>query len=661
MPSPTDDLTAEVTAWLEENWDPDLTVEEWWDRLGRSGWAVPTWPVEWYGKGLSRAEGVRVQQAIGTFGALGAPGGLGTLLAGPTITVHGTDEQKRALPARHRHRQEGLVPAVQRAGRRAPTSPGSTRAPSSTATSGSSTGRRCGPRAGTGPTSACCSPAPTPTSPKHQGITYFARRHAPARRRDPPAARDHRPRDVQRGVPHRRARPERRRHRRPQQRLGGRQHHADVRAQRARRRRRRRQRRRRSRAPSAATSPAAPATSSAPATSPTAAVAGRRRRCRTSPRWPRPTARSTTPRSARTSMQLHTLNEIARYTNLRQRALARAGGEIPGLGNIAKLVDEPDPAAVPRPRRPDPRPVRARSTPTTPPTQEALVAATDGAVQPGDHRVDAVRAGARRSTAAPTRSSTTSSASGSSACPRSRAPTRASRSASSPRTADLAPISPRRLKGRPAACRSATGGTDRGRGGCVGRGRSSAHRRGRRRRRSRSFQGRDDGPAVGAAAAHRRPAPAHRTATSIDDHVDHDRPPRRRPPPRRPHRRRHRPRPGPAAPPAPPAPAPVEAAPTTAGARARVRRLGQRRHRRHERRPRRERSRRAVRQRPARGLRAGLGELDGAEPVAHPPGSRRACWPAPRSTPSPRTSSTAPASMSPGADGGGVDAVAAAP
>jgi alkylation response protein AidB-like acyl-CoA dehydrogenase len=95
----TGDVTAEVTAWLEENWDPDLTVAEWWDRLGRSGWATPTWPVEWYGRGLSRAEGIRVQQAIASFGALGAPGGLGTLLAGPTITVHGTDEQReRYLP-----------------------------------------------------------------------------------------------------------------------------------------------------------------------------------------------------------------------------------------------------------------------------------------------------------------------------------------------------------------------------------------------------------------------------------------------------------------------------------------------------------------------------------------------------------------------------------
>jgi alkylation response protein AidB-like acyl-CoA dehydrogenase len=95
----TGDATAAVTAWLEENWDPDLTVQEWWDRLGRSGWAAPTWPAEWYGRGLSRPEGVRVQQALAAFGALGAPGGLGTLLAGPTITVHGTDEQKeRYLP-----------------------------------------------------------------------------------------------------------------------------------------------------------------------------------------------------------------------------------------------------------------------------------------------------------------------------------------------------------------------------------------------------------------------------------------------------------------------------------------------------------------------------------------------------------------------------------
>ncbi|HET6953372.1 MAG TPA: acyl-CoA dehydrogenase family protein [Acidimicrobiales bacterium] len=88
------DVVAEVKDWLAENWDPDLTVAEWWERLGTSGWAVPTWSPDAFGKGLSRADGVRVQNAIAAFGALPAPGGLGLLLAGPTIAVHGNELQK---------------------------------------------------------------------------------------------------------------------------------------------------------------------------------------------------------------------------------------------------------------------------------------------------------------------------------------------------------------------------------------------------------------------------------------------------------------------------------------------------------------------------------------------------------------------------------------
>jgi alkylation response protein AidB-like acyl-CoA dehydrogenase len=89
----TDDPVAEVTAWLEESWDPDLTVAEWWERLGLAGWAAPGLPENAYGKGLSRGDAVRVQQAIAEFGALGAPGGLGLMLAAPTIATHGTQEQ----------------------------------------------------------------------------------------------------------------------------------------------------------------------------------------------------------------------------------------------------------------------------------------------------------------------------------------------------------------------------------------------------------------------------------------------------------------------------------------------------------------------------------------------------------------------------------------
>ncbi|MFP3901903.1 MAG: acyl-CoA dehydrogenase family protein [Acidimicrobiia bacterium] len=89
------DVVAEVESWLAENWDPDLTVGEWWARLGDAGWSAPTWPVEWFGKGLSRAEAVRVQEAITAHGALPAPGGLGLMLAGPTIIAHGDDDQKK--------------------------------------------------------------------------------------------------------------------------------------------------------------------------------------------------------------------------------------------------------------------------------------------------------------------------------------------------------------------------------------------------------------------------------------------------------------------------------------------------------------------------------------------------------------------------------------
>ncbi len=87
------DVVDEVRAWLEENWDPELTVGEWWERLGLSGWAAPGLPTNAYGKGLNRNDSVAVQNAIAEFGALGAPGGLGLLLAAPTIATHGTQEQ----------------------------------------------------------------------------------------------------------------------------------------------------------------------------------------------------------------------------------------------------------------------------------------------------------------------------------------------------------------------------------------------------------------------------------------------------------------------------------------------------------------------------------------------------------------------------------------
>ena len=117
-------------------------------------------------------------------------------------------------------------------------------------------------------------------------------------------------------------------------------------------------------------------------------------------------------------VQLHSMNEIARYTNLRQRALARAGGEIPGLGNIAKLSDEPDPAPLARPQCPHPRPVRDAARLRRRRRRRRSSRRPTARCNPASPSRSCSRR-RRRSTAAPTRSSTTSSANGSSACPRS--------------------------------------------------------------------------------------------------------------------------------------------------------------------------------------------------------------------------------------------------
>jgi alkylation response protein AidB-like acyl-CoA dehydrogenase len=89
----TQELLSDLRTWLAGNWDPDLTVAEWWERLGLAGWSAPGLPTNAYGKAMARADTVLVQQEIASFGALGAPAGLGLLLAAPTIATHGTQEQ----------------------------------------------------------------------------------------------------------------------------------------------------------------------------------------------------------------------------------------------------------------------------------------------------------------------------------------------------------------------------------------------------------------------------------------------------------------------------------------------------------------------------------------------------------------------------------------
>ncbi len=94
LPS-VEEACAEVKAWLAENWNPDLTVGEWWDVLARSGYAAPTFPEDCWGKGWTRDLAMAANEAIAEHGAIGPPAGLGYLLAAPTIVAHGNERQKR--------------------------------------------------------------------------------------------------------------------------------------------------------------------------------------------------------------------------------------------------------------------------------------------------------------------------------------------------------------------------------------------------------------------------------------------------------------------------------------------------------------------------------------------------------------------------------------
>ncbi|MBI1844662.1 MAG: acyl-CoA dehydrogenase family protein, partial [Actinobacteria bacterium] len=93
-------IRAEAGAWFDKNWDPELTLGEWWERLAESGWGLPTWSEEWFGKGFNSDQAAIVAQERKRVGAYGPPSGIGIMMAGPTIVNHATDEQKqRFLPA----------------------------------------------------------------------------------------------------------------------------------------------------------------------------------------------------------------------------------------------------------------------------------------------------------------------------------------------------------------------------------------------------------------------------------------------------------------------------------------------------------------------------------------------------------------------------------
>ena len=68
-------------------------AEDWASALSEKGWVAPAWPKEYGGAGLSVMEQFIFNQEMAEQGAPGV-GGMGVSMLGPTLIVHGSDEQK---------------------------------------------------------------------------------------------------------------------------------------------------------------------------------------------------------------------------------------------------------------------------------------------------------------------------------------------------------------------------------------------------------------------------------------------------------------------------------------------------------------------------------------------------------------------------------------
>ncbi|HWO93475.1 MAG TPA: acyl-CoA dehydrogenase family protein [Dehalococcoidia bacterium] len=78
----------------EQRADGEERYQQWMKKLASRGWIAPAWPKEYGGAGLSVKEQFVFNEEMARARAP-RPGGIGVGMAGPTIIVYGTDEQKQ--------------------------------------------------------------------------------------------------------------------------------------------------------------------------------------------------------------------------------------------------------------------------------------------------------------------------------------------------------------------------------------------------------------------------------------------------------------------------------------------------------------------------------------------------------------------------------------
>ncbi|MEO9131954.1 MAG: acyl-CoA dehydrogenase family protein [Sphingomonas sp.] len=113
-----DAFRSETRAWLAAHFPPSLKGKEnpmatvegptalsadeeaWKTAFGEKGWGVPTWPAQYGGGGLDRAQTRVLGEEMARIGAWNPIGGMGVMMFGPTLLEYGSEAQKQEhIPA----------------------------------------------------------------------------------------------------------------------------------------------------------------------------------------------------------------------------------------------------------------------------------------------------------------------------------------------------------------------------------------------------------------------------------------------------------------------------------------------------------------------------------------------------------------------------------
>ncbi len=89
-----DEIIAAVNAWIDENWNPDLSLIEWRNILVDGGWATPHWPSDYFGRDFTQEQSAVVSRVFHERGVVPVAQTGPRRLAAETILAMGDDIQK---------------------------------------------------------------------------------------------------------------------------------------------------------------------------------------------------------------------------------------------------------------------------------------------------------------------------------------------------------------------------------------------------------------------------------------------------------------------------------------------------------------------------------------------------------------------------------------